>query len=116
MGISTVPPHQPQDKVPLRIHTLEHTCCRLQLRLDSTAKTIVSEACQKLNFKKPSEYVLCEVRSSGEKVQVKDSDISVHSTMSVNGRLYIVPKNHPERVLVSVMSVQLRVRGDKWNC
>lgn len=102
MGISTVPPHQPQDKIPLRIHTVEHTCCRLQVRLDSTARAIVNEACQKLNVKKPSDYILCEVRSSGEKVPLNDNDISVHSEMSVNGRLYIVPKSHSERVLVSV--------------
>lgn len=98
MGISTVPPQQPQDKTPLRVHTVDHTCCRLQVRLDMTARDIVNEACGKLELD-AAHYDLCEVKSSGEKVVLKDSDISVHSEMSVNGRLYVVPKDHSSRTL-----------------
>ena len=46
-------------------------------------------------------YDLCEVKSSGEKVVLRGDDISVHSEMSVNGRLYIVPRTHSEKTLVS---------------
>ena len=59
----------------------------------------MNEACGKLELD-PTHYDLCEVQSSGEKVLLKDSDISVHSEMSVNGRLYIVPKGHSARTLV----------------
>lgn len=64
MGICMLTPYQPQDKTPIRVHTLEHTCCRLQVRLDATARAIVIEACEKLHL--PSDkYELCEVKSSG---------------------------------------------------
>lgn len=101
MGITTVPPIHPQDKIPLRIHTVDHTCCRLQVRVDSTAKAIINEACSKLDLD-PSNFNLCEVKSSGEKNLLDDNDISVHSEMSVNGRLYIVSKTYSEKTVVSV--------------
>lgn len=100
MGITTVPPMQPQDKIPLRVHTVDHTCCRLQVRIDSTARTVVNEACAKLDLD-PETFDLCEVKSSGEKSRLNDNDVSVYSAMSVNGRLYIVPKSHAEKTLVS---------------
>lgn len=99
MGISAVPPHQPQDKIHLRVHTVDHVCCRLQVRLDTSAKKIMLEACQKLSLK-GEEFNLCEVKSSGEVVKLNDNDVSVHSGMSVNGRLYVVPKKYSEKTLV----------------
>lgn len=99
MGISSVPPQQPQDKVPLRVHTVDHTCCRLQVRLDATARDIVKEACQKLGLRE-AEFDLCEGKSSGEMVRLNDKDVSVHSGLSVNGRLYIVAKKNTDRMLV----------------
>ena len=68
-----------------------------------TARDIINEACGKLELD-ATRYDLCEVKSSGEKVLLKDSDISVHSEMSVNGRLYVVPKDHSSRTLVSSYS------------
>ena len=40
------------------------------------------------------------MKSSGEKNPLDDNDVSVHSAISVNGRLYIVPKSHSEKTLV----------------
>lgn len=98
MGICMLPPCQPQDKIPIRVHTLEHTCCRLQVRLDATAKSIVEEACEKLHLP-ADKYELCEVKSAGEKVVLKESDVSVHSELSVNGRLFAIPRGHPDKIL-----------------
>lgn len=101
MGISTLSPHQPQDKIPLRVHTIDNICCRLQVRLDATARDIVHEACQKLDLKEV-QYSLCEVKSSGEVVKLNDEDVSVHSGMTVNGRLFIVLKKDMPKHLVRV--------------
>ena len=107
MGISTVPPQQPQDKAPLRVHTVDHTYCRLQVRLDTTARDIIKEACQKLELRE-GQYQLCEVKSSGEVVKLNDKDVSVHSGRSVNGRLYVVPKKSTDKMLVSSGSVYVQ--------
>ncbi len=34
LGISTIPAHSPQDKVPVRVHTVDRTLCRLQVGAD----------------------------------------------------------------------------------
>ena len=106
MGITTVPPMQPQDKIPLRVHTVDHTCCRLQVRVDSTARALVNEACAKLKLDAVN-FVLCEVKSSGERNPLDDNDISVHSEMSVNGRLYIVAKTYSEKTVVCELALNL---------
>jgi hypothetical protein len=99
MGISLVPPQQPQDKVHMRVHTLDQTCCRLLIKLDSTAKEIVKEACQKLDLRE-FKYELGEVKSTGMMVKINPQDVSVHSGMSVNGRLYVMPKKYSEKTVV----------------
>ena len=76
MGICMLPPCQPQDKIPIRVHTLEHTCCRLQVRLDATARSIVVEACEKLHLS-PDKYELCEVKSSGGTCMCEDAYVGV---------------------------------------
>ena len=40
------------------------------------------------------------MKSSGEKVRLKDKDISVWSEKSVNGRLFVLLKKHSEQVVV----------------
>ena len=62
-------------------------------------RDILVESCVKLSLD-PSEYILCEVKSSGEKVILKENSISVHSEISVNSRLFLVPINHTDRALV----------------
>ena len=70
------------------------------MRLDTKAGTIRDEACSKLNLPK-FKYQLCEVTSSGQKKVLKEDDISVMSETSVNGRLFILPRSHTQRTVVS---------------
>ena len=99
MGISLLPSHQHKDKTPLRVHTVDRQCCRLQVSLDATARSIVCDACQKLGLKEFL-FNLCEVKSSGEAVKIVNEDVSVHSSLSVNGRLFVVPKKDSPKHLV----------------
>lgn len=101
MGVSIAPPQQPQDKVQHRVHTLDQTCCRLQAKLDTAAKELVKEACKKLELREVG-FELCEVKSSGEVVRINPQNVSVCSGMSINGRLYILPKKYAEKTVVSV--------------
>ena len=75
-------------------------CVVCQVRLDITAGAIRDEACSKLKLPK-FKYQLCEVTSSGQKKVMKEEDISVMSELSVNGRLFILPRNHSQRTVVS---------------
>lgn len=70
-----------------------------QIRLDTKASSIRDQACSKLNLPK-FKYQLCEVKSSGEKKIFDENDISVTSELSVNGRLFILARNHSQRTVV----------------
>ena len=59
------------------------------------------EACQKLDLKEV-QYHLCEVKSSGEVAKLSNEAMSVHSGMTVNGRLFIVLKKDFPKHLVRV--------------
>lgn len=38
LGITTTPAHSPQDKVPVRVHTIDRTLCRLQVGMHTQAQ------------------------------------------------------------------------------
>jgi Rap guanine nucleotide exchange factor 4 len=40
------------------------------------------------------ELILCEVRSNGERVMLRENDVSVMTGLSLNGRLFLVPIEH----------------------
>ena len=53
--------------VNIRVHSLDKRCCRLHVKLDTKAKDILKEACDKLSLQYES-HKLCEAKSSGELV------------------------------------------------
>lgn len=40
------------------------------------------------------ELLLVEVKSNGERVIFKDNDISIPTALSINGRIFVSPKDH----------------------
>ena len=68
--------------------------------MDMSAHDIIKEACQKLELKW-GEFELCEVKSSGQVVKINNGDVSVHSNISVNGRLYVMAVKNTEKTFVS---------------
>lgn len=62
--------------------------------MDSTAETIKYCAADKLKLRPNDELLLVEVKSSGERVAFRDDDISIPTTLSINGRIFVSPKDH----------------------
>jgi Rap guanine nucleotide exchange factor 4 len=40
------------------------------------------------------DLVLVEVKSNGERNVYKDADVSIPTTLSLNGRIFVAPKDH----------------------
>ena len=76
-----------------------HLPSPLKVRYDAKTTAIRDEACSKLKIPQ-FKYQLCEVKSSGEKIVLKENDVSVASHLSVNGRLFLVPRSHKEKTVV----------------
>lgn len=87
-----------------RVYCADHTYCTLRLPIESTAETIKLVAADKLKMRANDELVLVEVKSNGERVLFKDEDISIPTALSINGRIFVSPKDHQD-ALVSIIDV-----------
>ena len=67
--------------------------------MDTKAEEILQQACTKLSLEFEN-YELCEAKSSGEKVIFNPKDLSISTEMTINGRLYAMPKDG-EKTIVS---------------
>lgn len=82
------------------MYCADHTYCTLRLPVDSTAETIKLVAADKLKIRE-DELLLVEVKSNGERMVFRDDDISIPTALSINGRIFVSPKDHLD-ALVSV--------------
>ena len=61
--------------------------------MDSPASKIISSGAEKLGLKTDT-LILCEVKSNGERTLFKDNDVSITTSLSINGRLFLAPTDH----------------------
>lgn len=63
--------------------------------MNTTAEVIKACASDKLQLNRnPEDLLLVEVRSNGERSVFKDHDVSIPTTLSINGRIFVSPKDH----------------------
>uniref|UniRef100_A0A061QHS2 Putative rap guanine nucleotide exchange factor n=1 Tax=Cupiennius salei TaxID=6928 RepID=A0A061QHS2_CUPSA len=77
------------DEVVFRVYCADHTYTTIKTPVGATAEAIKRSAAEKLGFK--DELLLVEVKSTGERVIFKDSEVSVPTGLSVNGRIFLTP-------------------------
>jgi len=85
-------PIRGNDQNIFRVFCADHTYTTLALPYKSTAQTIVDTAAERVLL--GDDCVLCEVKSSGERIPFKANEICVTTGLSVNGRLFIAPREH----------------------
>ncbi|XP_045473317.1 rap guanine nucleotide exchange factor 4 isoform X2 [Harmonia axyridis] len=84
----------PQDDIIFRVYCADHTYCTLRLPVDTPAETIKLVSADKLKMRANDDLLLVEVKSNGERVLFKDEDISIPTALSINGRIFVSPKDH----------------------
>ncbi|KAG5891364.1 hypothetical protein JTB14_007604 [Gonioctena quinquepunctata] len=84
----------PQDDIIFRVYCADHTYCTLRLPVDTPAEAIKLVAAEKLKMRANDELLLVEVKSNGERVAFKDNDISIPTALTLNGRIFVSPKDH----------------------
>jgi hypothetical protein len=80
-----------------RVYCADHTFCTLRFPIYTTAEMIKICAADKLQItanRGPEDLVLVEVKSNGERTIFKDQDLSIPTALSLNGRIFISPKDH----------------------
>ena len=95
------------------MYCADHTYCTLRQPVNATAETIKLNAADKLGLRH-EELVLAEIKSSGtssyariigralltlnlvlgEKSVIPDTEVSIATCLSINGRIFVSPKDH----------------------
>lgn len=76
-----------------RVYCADHTYCTLRVTLESTATDIKMAAADRLKLK-GDDLTLAEVKSNGERVPIGDDEPNVATALSLNGRLFVTPRDH----------------------
>ncbi|CAM6032150.1 unnamed protein product, partial [Sphagnum compactum] len=86
---------RPDDDIIFRVYCADHTYCTLRFPVCATAEVIKGCAAEKLQLNRAvDDLSLVEVKSNGERIIFKDSDVSVPTVLSLNGRIFVSPKDH----------------------
>ncbi|CAL1533829.1 unnamed protein product, partial [Lymnaea stagnalis] len=75
-----------------KVYCADHTYTTIRLPINSTVGDIVLSARDKLCL--GHDPVLCEVKSNGERVLFREKDRCIMMSLSLNGRLFIAPREH----------------------
>ncbi|XP_053688816.1 rap guanine nucleotide exchange factor 4 isoform X2 [Sabethes cyaneus] len=86
---------RPDDDIIFRVYCADHTYCTLRFPMSATAEIIKACAADKLQLPRiPDDLLLVEVKSNGERTVFKDTDVSIPTALSLNGRIFVSPKDH----------------------
>ncbi|CAH1788290.1 unnamed protein product [Owenia fusiformis] len=75
-----------------KVYCADHTYTTLKLPMIASVDDIISHAAEKLCL--GNDVVLCEVKSTGERVLFKEEDICITLGLSINGKLFLSSKQH----------------------
>ncbi|CAF0983431.1 unnamed protein product [Rotaria sordida] len=84
------------DEVIFKVYCADHTYTTMKMRVDTPAAKIIRVAADKLGLRsdQPDDLKLCEVKSTGERILYKETDLSISYGLSLNGRLFLAPSDH----------------------
>lgn len=96
-----------------RVYCADHTYCTLRFAVTSTAENIKTLAADKLQLNRaPDDLCLVEVRSNGERAVFKDNDVSIPTALSLNGRIFVSPKDHLDALVNKIRNIFIDIPRD----
>uniref|UniRef100_A0A803T8C1 Rap guanine nucleotide exchange factor 4 n=1 Tax=Anolis carolinensis TaxID=28377 RepID=A0A803T8C1_ANOCA len=84
-------PIRESDEILFKVYCLDHTYTTIRIPVLSSVKEVISAVADKLGS--GDGLILVKMSSGGEKVLLKPNDVSVFTTLSVNGRLFACPRD-----------------------
>ncbi|CAL8281422.1 unnamed protein product [Lota lota] len=83
-------PIRNQDDILLKVYCSDHTYTTIRVAVAATGREVISAVADKLGIN--DELLLVHLSSAGEKLILKPNDVSVFSTLGINGRLFSCPR------------------------
>ncbi|KAF7661511.1 hypothetical protein LDENG_00258910, partial [Lucifuga dentata] len=84
-------PIRNQDDILLKVYCSDHTYSTIRIAIAATGREVINAVADKLGT--TDELLLVHLSSAGEKQILKPNDVSVFSTLSINGRLFACPRD-----------------------
>ncbi|CAJ0967861.1 unnamed protein product [Ranitomeya imitator] len=82
---------RPDCTVLFKVYCIDHTYTTIRVQVSASVKEVLSAVADKLGS--GESLILVKISSAGEKVVLKPNDISVFTTLTVNGRLFACPRD-----------------------
>ncbi|XP_052795915.1 rap guanine nucleotide exchange factor 4-like isoform X2 [Mya arenaria] len=83
---------KPADETIFKVYCADHSYTTLKLPLETRVEQLLSATMEKQGL--GDDLILCEVKSTGERLIFKENDLCVTTGLSINGRLFVTPKEH----------------------
>ncbi|XP_073402000.1 rap guanine nucleotide exchange factor 4 isoform X2 [Dendrobates tinctorius] len=84
-------PIRSTDELLFKVYCIDHTYTTIRVQVSASVKEVLSAVADKLGS--GESLILVKISSAGEKVVLKPNDISVFTTLTVNGRLFACPRD-----------------------
>ncbi|KAG9349501.1 hypothetical protein JZ751_027946, partial [Albula glossodonta] len=94
MGDDRLQKRQPvksNDEILFKVYCVDHTYTTIRVPVAASVKEVINAVADKLGS--ADDLLLVNLSSAGDKMVLKPSDISVFSTLSINGRLFACPRD-----------------------
>ncbi|KAM8790711.1 rap guanine nucleotide exchange factor 4 isoform 3-T3 [Rhynchonycteris naso] len=83
-------PIRGSDEVLFKVYCLDHTYTTIRVPVAATVKEVINAVADKLGSGEG--LIIVKMSSGGEKVVLKPNDVSVFTTLTINGRLFACPR------------------------
>ncbi|XP_075685588.1 rap guanine nucleotide exchange factor 4 isoform X6 [Rhinoderma darwinii] len=84
-------PIRSTDELLFKVYCIDHTYTTIRVQMSASVKEVLSAVADKLGS--GESLILVKISSAGEKVVLKPNDVSVFTTLTVNGRLFACPRD-----------------------
>ncbi|XP_049743403.1 rap guanine nucleotide exchange factor 4 isoform X4 [Elephas maximus indicus] len=83
-------PIRGSDEVLFKVYCMDHTYTTIRVPVAASVKEVISAVADKLGSGEG--LIIVKMSSGGEKVLLKPNDVSVFTTLTINGRLFACPR------------------------
>uniref|UniRef100_A0A4W3IRM1 Rap guanine nucleotide exchange factor 4 n=1 Tax=Callorhinchus milii TaxID=7868 RepID=A0A4W3IRM1_CALMI len=80
------------DEILFKVYCADHTYITIRVPVAASVKEVISAVADKLGS--GEDLILVKISSAGERVVLKPNDVSVFTSLNVNGRLFVCPREH----------------------
>ncbi|KAJ8012766.1 hypothetical protein DPEC_G00046280 [Dallia pectoralis] len=85
-------PIKSDDEILFKVYCSDRTYTTIRVPVVASVREVICAVADKLGS--AEDLLLVNLSSAGDKVVLKPNDISIFSTLSINGRLFICPRDH----------------------